>query len=72
MDWISVKDALPEKLQKVLFFWAYDEVLKNISMGYLCDAGWDIYLPYVSCKLSNECIEVTHWMPLPDYPEDKE
>ena len=37
-------------------------------MGYLCDKGWDIYLPYSSYKLSNEFVFVTHWMELPAFP----
>ena len=72
MGWISVKDRLPENLEKVLFLWVYDEILKNLSVGYMADGEWSIYLPYTSFDLNGEYIEVTHWMPLPDCPKDKE
>ncbi len=71
MNWISVEDRLPKLLEKVLFFWVMDDMVKNIAMGYLCDKGWDIYFPYASFQIGNSCIKVTHWMPLPDYPSDK-
>lgn len=67
-NWINVKDQLPEKHHKVLFHWIYDGHNRHISMGYLCDKGWDIYLPYSSYKLSNEFVFVTHWMELPAFP----
>ena len=38
-------------------------------MGYLCEKGWDIYLPYDSFKLSPELINVTHWMELPEFQQ---
>gem|GEM_PF-2298767 len=38
-------------------------------MGYLCNEGWDIYLPYSSFKLRADVCLVTHWMELPELPE---
>jgi hypothetical protein len=67
--WISVKDRLPEINHKVLFLWIYGSGYKNVSMGYLCDEGGDIYLPYHSFQLHNETDTVTHWMVLPKFPE---
>lgn len=69
MHWIDVKDRLPEKMQKILFCCIQEGYLINIYMGYLCDDGWDIYLPYSSFKLRGDICPVTHWMELPDYPE---
>lgn len=68
MTWISVEDRLPELLEKVLFFWDCSGAVKNISMGYRCEQGWNIYLPYHSFGLRDGVCPVTHWMPLPDYP----
>lgn len=68
--WISVKVSFPKILHKVLFHWVCPGGNRNISMGYLCNEGWDIYLPYASYKISPEYIKVTHWMELPDFPED--
>ncbi len=72
MNWISTKDHLPETLHKVLFFWVTDTGtgLKNISMGFRNDRGWTIYLPYTSYDLNSDYIQVTHWMELPDYPQN--
>lgn len=67
--WISVKERLPDKLQKVLFHWVCPGGNRNISMGYLCNEGWDIYLPYHSYKMNPKILKVTHWMNLPLFPE---
>lgn len=69
MNWICVKERLPNKLQKVLFHWVCPGGNRNISMGYLCDEGWDIYLPYHSYKMHPERLKVTHWMNLPLFPK---
>lgn len=69
MNWISVEDKLPHLLRKVLFHWIGPGGNKNVSMGYLCKEGWDIYLPYDSYKLHNERIKVTHWTELPEFPK---
>ncbi len=76
MSWISVKDRLPKKFQKVLFHWVLKyssgyPCVSSISMGYLCEQGWDIYLPYHSYALRDDICPVTHWMELPDYPVDE-
>lgn len=69
MEWISIKDRLPNNLQKVLFHWVSSGRLRNIAMGYLCEDGWDIYLPYHSYKLRQDKFPVTHWRDLPEFPE---
>jgi hypothetical protein len=68
-QWICVEEKLPKKLQKILFHWICPGGNNNISMGYLCNEGWDIYLPYDSFKLHNDKITVTHWSELPDFPK---
>jgi len=69
MKWINVYEQMPCSLNKVLFIWICSGGNRNISMGYHCDEGWDIYLPYHSFKLHKERIMVTHWMELPDFPK---
>jgi hypothetical protein len=71
-EWICVKERLPNKLQKVLFHWICPGGNKNVSMGYLCNEGWDIYLPYHSFKMCPEKLKVTHWMELPEFPKQEE
>ena len=67
-NWIDVQIEMPRKLQKVLFHWVCPGGNKNFSMGYHCDEGWDIYLPYYSFKMCPEKLKVTHWMELPEFP----
>jgi len=68
MKWISVEQELPNLLKKVLFHWICPGGNRNVSMGYLCNDGWDIYLPYHSYKMCPQKLKVTHWMELPDFP----
>ena len=76
MGWISVETRLPKKLEKVLFHWVLTDsfghpCVKNVSMGYMCDDGWNIYLPYHSFGLRADVCPVTHWKHLPDFPKFK-
>lgn len=60
MKWISVKDSLPRNFEEVL---AYKN--KTIIHAFFDDAE-DWY--WVNCpRMINN---VTHWMPLPEPPED--
>lgn len=60
--WISVKDRLPAKHERVLI---YDSVCHNIYMAWRDDdlGEWfsEEYLP--------DFLNITHWMPLPKPPE---
>lgn len=64
-EWISVKDRLPEDHVAVLVF---DSVCRNIYKAWMShDLGeWfsEEYLP--------DFLNITHWMPLPEPPEDTE
>lgn len=63
MEWISVKDRLPQK---------YSNVLIYTSFGYVTNGMW---VPYKNIFVYDrgyelEKDEVTHWMPLPEPPEE--
>ncbi len=75
MEWISVKDKLPEDDEDVLIFNCRD----GVSMGYfdpsnvrgyyekdgsycITDSGWEV--SYEWARL----MDPTHWMPLPPPP----
>lgn len=65
-QWISVKDRLPEKEQKVLVFYkAIGE--KNRIHNDVIATNWrksnGDFIPFRD-------YEITHWMPLPDPPVD--
>lgn len=64
-QWISVEDKLPKSGERVLFS---DGVF--VGEGYMGASGkWTRY----NGKISAACIDVydiTHWMPLPEPPEE--
>ena len=65
-EWTSVKDRLPEQMKKVLATVEYDfngKHYRNLKIAYYDGNGkWE--------PLSRQTDEITHWMPLPDPPED--
>lgn len=85
-EWISVKDRLPEKGQIVLvhqiYSWEKFEKGAAVTIGRLCQSDyphWEFqhYRPDFrsGTLLDNDIIcpgneYVTHWMPLPEPPEE--
>lgn len=80
MEWISVKDRLPEEDVEVLFVWhepdracgvpeCYDG---NICVGRFRNNKWSEIYSTCSCYSCNcdDPIEVTYWMPLPERPHE--
>lgn len=59
-EWISVKDRLPEKKQRV--------IVRCRTVG--TTVGWILWREWLT-DLGKGCSEVTHWMPLPEPPEDR-
>ena len=63
MEWISVKEKLPEKDTKVL----YASVYGNIYMGHLeTGTGNEFFWTHYYFI---EDFKITHWMPLPKPPD---
>ena len=60
MEWISVEDRLPEDTKQVLFFWSN----RWFELGYYDGNEWHEWWYNGSI-----CLDVTHWMPLPDPPD---
>ena len=60
-QWISVKDRLPQSFEKVLIYHR-----NGISYGWYNGRYWER-----GAKTNHRALEtVTHWMPLPEPPED--
>ena len=58
MNWISVRDRLPEDQVEVLVATRSKNGVRNIDQGYLA----------IDHFLHRGRAEVTHWMPLPEPP----
>ena len=82
-EWISVKDRLPEDDSTVLVV-AIAEFAARITFGMYRrvvkifdddEDAWEILDPIHNLSwswASNQNAEVTHWMPLPELPEEGE
>ena len=57
MDWISVKERLPEIFVDTIVFYANG----TISIECRYSNGW---------IMERKCGPVTHWMPLPEPPKE--
>lgn len=57
-EWIKVSDKLPEENKDVL---VYDSEV-GICIAWLDDEDW--------YALGLNYVDVTHWMPLPEIPEE--
>lgn len=60
-DWIKIKDKLPDKNQRVLVYRSkqYDNKIE-ISFYSTLSTRW----------MGDSFYNVTHWMPLPEHPND--
>ena len=70
MEWISVKERLPEEETSVLVWaeWADDPGGYSCELAMLCDGNW-----YNNGVIAGELhykLTVTHWMPLPAPPKE--
>lgn len=61
-EWISVKERLPERRRRVLCWLSYPDIEEIIVENqYYGNGMWTV-----------ESEAVTHWMPLPEPPEEGE
>lgn len=60
MEWIDVKDRLPEHTTYVLIHFIYDGESYVDKGAYYPDGKW------IDCDY--DYVNVTHWMPLPKPP----
>lgn len=62
--WISVKDRLPERMERYLVVFYPPATCKQVMEVSLCKDGW--YRNRI--RIADEYI--THWMPLPEPPKE--
>lgn len=73
MNWISVKDRLPDDSEDVLIYFKKKIRYDHLRIAYHSKNGasnWNLpsgTSPYIQDKLKS----VTHWMPLPDKPAEE-
>lgn len=60
--WLSYPNAVPDPEVRVLCCTITQKGVRNHVIGYHDGTRW-------CCGMNSN---VTHWMPLPDYPEEKE
>jgi hypothetical protein len=66
MEWISVKDKLPEEYASVITFDPSRSPMNTVNEGFFANGEWDIIRkPYMPKH-------ITHWMPLPSPPIDND
>lgn len=72
MDWISVKDRLPEQFEPVMVYAKSTSVQGGaITFVGACKNGfWFIQNSEAALGYPNLQYEVTHWMPLPQQPKE--
>ena len=70
MEWISVKNEIPEDgLRLLLYTDVPDEYGKERIGVYLGDTYWTLM---GGDYYKQKSINVTHWMPLPEPPESED
>ncbi len=66
MEWISVKEILPEEGQRVLVY-GISFQQPEVHVGEFTGYSW-IYFPQEASWSS--LVDVSHWMPLPEAPKE--
>lgn len=63
--WIRTKNRLPEVFVSVLVYMPMDNILPQVYEGYLRPDG-----KWYAASFERESDEITHWMPMPEPPEE--
>ena len=77
MNWVRIKDRLPELDQWVLAYGNKNDftytisVVQYIYIDSIDEYFWNMLSSGCGC-CDVDLTGVTHWMPLPESPEDKE
>lgn len=69
MRWINVKNKIPDELEEVVFYYKTKIGDEGISLGHFECGKWQSCSFGDSFTLNNN-VNVTHWMKLPESPDD--
>lgn len=70
-EWIDVNERLPEKAETVLCYCKNTSTeLGTMTIGS-CDKGWFLQYEVGGTSYPHHYWKVTHWMPLPEPPKEK-
>ena len=70
-EWISVEDRMPINTDNILAFNGYGGVGEYDIMYYTVHSKIHKWAFYYDYDRSEEIVEITHWMPLPEPPKEK-
>lgn len=65
MEWISIKDKLPQKYDQEVIVAYYDENYNEFYTGFAYFREGEFYNEAYDIDLDQN---VSYWMPLPEYP----
>lgn len=68
MEWIKCAKRLPENEEECLV--AFHIIIGNAGCGYAYSLATFIDFKFYSWELNNQINCVTHWMPLPESPQE--
>ncbi len=70
MEWISVKDRLPKNKQRILMYCIREFVNDEpIVIGHYQTGDYENFIS--TCFVEDEMSDITHWMPLPEPPNQQ-
>jgi Protein of unknown function (DUF551) len=70
--WIKTGDRLPKEYVDVLYIAINESGHKEIMIGHREKSDWTCcYLFYGSHTINPDLVRVTHWKPLPEYPDNE-
>ena len=69
--WISVEDGLPEDEKPVLVYYGFRNNSDNdLAMMFMGALSYFVFDPHPHWQHTDSGLIVTHWMPLPEPPEN--
>ena len=71
MNWISVKERLPEDERSVLAYYGFDHGDGNLNVRFIGTSSYFCFDPNPHWQHADRNLVVTHWMPLPEPPKEE-